>query len=224
MALVKMWRLTHKHIALTLLLCLLGSQAHAQESQNALDDLVRSPAFDEFQTQSSKLKRKTSRDKKWLPTDSEYSSLFGSQRAVMQLIEWVAPYVQGYTKFEVDAEKTPEYVRASAKYAARDDQDLFNVVILVPHPRNIRSASLNLLESFKKAREVPAELASSQTYKVRGLDAIVHRDKADQCSLVMELKRGALINITTKQCKEEKRLLDFARSLDITRLNRKLDS
>lgn len=203
--------------------------AHAEERkpirvEDSLGILVKSPAYNEFEYNSTKLKRKTRSRSIWMDPDSNYASLFVGQRGIAQLVEWTAPYIQGYTKFDVTTEKTPDYIRAFAKYAARDDLDLFNVNILVPHPRNLGSANLNLIEAFKRARALPENLLKTQNFKVRGVDSQVHSLKDESCLMILDLKKGSVMQISTKQCKTSERLLDFARSLDIVRLNQKLTS
>ena len=193
-------------------------------AEDALKELERSPAFGEFQYQSSKIKRKAHSSGHYMDSESEYSSLFVNQRGVMQLVEWTAPYVQGYTKYALDAEKNPDFVRAFAKYAARDSAEQFAVEILVPHPRAIRAANLDLVEQFKLGRAAPADVTKQDTFKVRGVDSKLYSTKNNTFKLVVPLKKGALLYINTENCKRDQDLLDFERVLDIARLNRKLDS
>jgi len=207
-----------------LILALLGYLPKACLA-DALHDLEKSPQFSEFETHSSKAKKKTRKRDAWMDTKSEFGSIFGSNSGPNHLIDWIAPGTPGFTKFEVESHKEPDKASCSAKFSNRDDGQVVFVKIYVPHPRHLNEANLNLIPVFSALRKPPVPDAQAEKIKIRGFETTLYQYKdkdAVNCSMTIELNQGSLLNISSESCENSKRVIEFARSLDIPRLNRKL--
>ena len=193
-------------------------RAHA----DALSELVDSEQYKGFLKQVRKADLKGRNSDRWVDNRSEFSTLFDDQHSSLKLLSWLSPNTVAYSKFLEDADKKPQFARVRAKYAAKDDDSVINLTVLVPHPRFAQQAAENLIKAFSAIRIAPADTTKNEIVKVRSLDARAIHTKSEQCLLSVELSKGTLLQLSSQKCKDEKRLIDFARTLDLGRTNKKL--
>ncbi len=189
---------------------------------DALSELVASDQYKGLLKVAHKADVKVRKSSRWIDNRSEFSTLFDDQKSPLKLLSWLSPNTLAYTKLSEDPRKKPEYARAIARYSSKEDNSVITLTALVPHPRFIQQATENLLKAFSNIRNAPGNTATQDQVKVRGLDARLISTKSEQCLLTVELKRGALLQLSSPKCKDGKRLIDFARTLDLGRANKKL--
>ncbi|MBX7139216.1 MAG: hypothetical protein K1X83_14675 [Oligoflexia bacterium] len=208
-----------KNICLCLVLLLNTANCCAE----TLDELTKSERMGEFDQDSARLKQKMRSRSHWMDPQSDYASLFEGQRGAEQMLTWLVRSYPGYTKLGQEARKENETASAQMRFIERDSENLLTLTIILPHPRYINAAKLGLLKAMIEVQTPPPNTSATQELIVRDQPAVLYLAGTERCDLKVTLDKGAVLRLQYSKCENSKRLLDFARGLDIQRLVRKMN-
>ena len=158
----------------------------------------------------------------WGGEGTEYSMLFCGKRGTDLLENWIniksleykcdPPFKQNAIRWlQVDRKcHSPTGARVAA-------------MVLVPHPRYVDQAKDGLLESFSDPDPPRLRVDSSEAVKIGSLPATLYHQKKNQCSILLKLPKGAVINFSG-ECSNVKAMIKLGELLTVDYLKKKLES
>jgi hypothetical protein len=189
------------------------------------EDLTDFADIDELNHRSSKLVQADNSKERWFQPDSNYGRVFLTDRGRELILTWLG---MGSSEFRIDGFEQKfqrSFCGVTAKYSSkRKNETPFILTVLIPHPRSLSSRALNLIKEFTDLEKQVTSAESVEDVRISGVQAkLALSPEQEICRIMTPLVRSGLLYIETSGCKDGKKLMEFAESLDITRLNGKLE-
>ena len=200
------------------------SSAHLSAfAQN--EELTDFANLDELNNRSSKLVQDDTSKERWFQPNSNYGRLFLTDRGRELIPTWLG---MSSSEFKLDGFEQKfqrSFCGISAKYSSkRKNESLFSLTVLLPHPRSLSSRALNLIKEFTDLEKKIIAADSIETVRISGIQAKLGLSPEEEvCRIIVPTARSGILYVETSGCKDGKKLLEFVESLDIIRLNGKLE-
>lgn len=195
-----------------------------KDRKDSISEVQNSELKSEFDKVSGKLQRETNKKSIWIDPKSNFSEIWKSQKSPKLLAEWLLSNLNGYYRVSDKTRKESEYAFSSTNFLSHSGSEKLSVFIIVPHPRSASAAKFLLIPQFAELRPPKLKATESSTTVIQGRPADFYRTSLSECVYVISLAREAVLSLSSNQCQDPKRLETLARTLDIVRLNRKLES
>ena len=162
---------------------------------------------------------------KWLTAGTNFTSVFIHSKGPLYLLDWSGSIVKGFTPETTrHSYRELEYVGATTNFK---DENFINLVltILVPHPKYRSSVDLGLIPEFAKLSPPTLKVVSSKPVELKnGMSATVYAHEDGNCSALVKLTKNSVLNVDAPSCAAEKSIIEFLNSINLERVNLKLDS
>lgn len=209
-----------------LLLCLFAATALLSPPLRAdsYDKLKRSKEMRDFERQTHKKRLKSDYKQGDLDPDSNLAKALNSRPKDKLLMVWAEGGLMGFLKIDESAKREERYVINQSTF--RDQQSTQKIVlqIILPFPRYRMQADLGFIEEMAALQPPRLKTTSSEEIRIGPRKATLYRHEGGDCSVVMNLPQGALLSAQALECKSDKRLKSFVHMLNLSRLERKLNS
>ncbi len=174
----------------------------------------------QIQRQDSKTKNK---DKRPTEARTHYDSLWVAPKPGLLLLEWIGPKLPDFKLDQVSAAKRDEYAYVQAILKTKERVTV-ELTIQVPKPQYITMAEYGTLVSFNRFKPPLLDVVADQTVPIQDREAQYYRARDGSCSLLLRLEKQGILNLRTEKCMNAPVMMKAARSLNLTRLNQKLNS
>lgn len=162
------------------------------------------------------------------PQHSEYLKLFsGGRNGAKPLLSWIGEGSEQFKKHRSGYDTHKGFIEANTSFSiiGSPEDDKISLIIYVPKPPSVAASTMGLFKEFIILQ--PPELAVEQEEEIvissfKG--KIYHHKNEGACSLLLKMSHGSILNLHTKTCANREYLIALANSLDIKRLNQKLNS
>jgi hypothetical protein len=162
----------------------------------------------------------------WFKANTNFAKLFTSADGPQLLIEWIGvPRDLGPRQSTYSRER--EYVIALRKFDT-PHSGVAEISVMVPHPKYRQARVLGLLPEFsaltppklKVTRQINLEI---NNHTAQYFDHELDRD-AVKCTIVIPLVVDAVLVVSANRCQNTDALIEIGRSIDLERLEAKLNS
>lgn len=182
-----------------------------------LEEVQRSPLLHQLN------QRATPSQEQWLPPGSNFARLFTEHQAAKEVLDWAQPTtVARYDSLRDQVERFPEGYRATRQYLVGDAA--IHVSIFVLHPRFRNQQELGLIKEFAQLEPPTLQVQESREIPLHDDTARFFIHRSGECSLLLPTARDGRVQLLVRSCTDEQQVVEFARTLNIRRLNRKLMS
>ena len=198
-------------------------------SASPLENLVQSKTMQHFKTSEGNVTKNAPpgqrRDTylKGIDPTSNFAILWRQPNGGLELLNWAGAKLPNYRAHKARSVRKDEIVLGeidlldSKKATAK-------VTIVVPHPSMSPLVEANVLPEMRGYKPPVLKVVSEKTIALTEATGTLYETEQGACVIVVPLEQKSLVNIGMADCKNTDMLVDIAKSLDIPRLNRKLNS
>ncbi|MDZ4785954.1 MAG: hypothetical protein SGJ02_07750 [bacterium] len=159
---------------------------------------------------------------------SEYIDLFSKGKSgVKQILNWLGSGSGEFKKLKNEAEINKGFIVAKQNFLilGTPEEDVIYLTVLIPKPVSVVASSWGLFQEFIELEPPALEIDSKEDIEIDSFQGQIyfHR-KEGACSLLLKLSKGTFFNLFTKTCANREHLISLSKSLDIARLNQKINS
>jgi len=185
-----------------------------------LKEFMETKAFKKYKRQT--ISSKELYGPKWFKTGSNFQKLFISEDGPRVLLDWLAINSIALTPGPIKYHKQIEYVGLEKQFSTHKLKRL-SLTVLVPHPKFLDSREAGLLKPFFFFEPPALKTVYGEELDINSFNATMHQKGDGSCSLLLKLTKGAIVNIAGG-CNLKSDLINTAKTLDLKRLNEKLNS
>lgn len=211
------------YLFITLFICGSAVVPHA-DSQQTIDDLIATKEYRDFARKT----RRAGEIQAGYITQSEYLGLFSKGKAGgKQLLEWLGTGDGQFKRGHIEAKSEQGYLKGQVDFQVLSlpDKQKLTLTVLLPKPSSVSASSWGLFDEFRQLQPPTLIIDSEETISGRFGSGQLYYHKAEgTCSLLIKIARGGLMNIYTTSCAYREQIIELANSLDVRRLNQKLNS
>jgi hypothetical protein len=189
-----------------------------------LDELAQSPEMIKFDKESKIIAAQSESASVWFKPGSNLEKIFASSKGAQEVISWIDTSVTTWRKSKFSSRQRPEYLMTQVHYHNTILSADVDVTILIPHPRYQEIVNLKLVKDFTDLEPPAFKPVSDDLVNIQGNPGHAYLRPQDKCSLVIKVNHDAVVNVESDDCNSTSSIIAFAKSLNISRLNRKLDS
>lgn len=174
----------------------------------------------------SRDKRATAKEyytKKWFDPGTFYGQIFLREDGYQFLYDWLEIPHQIYSPVETRTKKEAEYFKTTRTYLD-DKSKAIKITILIPHPRSIEAIHQGLVEEFNQYHQLDASIIKKSEIALGEQKGILYQLADAQCSVLIQNAKESLIEARVESCNQEKNLVNFVKSLNLTLFNQRLMS
>lgn len=197
--------------------CLLALAPIRSEAQT-FDEILQSRELQKIEREHTYKKEVYDAD----PT-SNFASIWESSSSPKLLLTWLGVAFTRYRLTESTAGIFAEYAGASILLRSKEGVPV-RLDVQVPKPSYWTMAKLKTLASFNRFRPPTLDVIAEQVVPIQGLEANYYRTSKGECSLLFNIEKMGIVNLSTRKCADSRVMMDVAKSLDFARLNQKLTS
>lgn len=154
---------------------------------------------------------------------SNFASIWDSNTSPGLLLTWLAVGFTGHHGTESRSGIFTEYAGASIMLRNKEGIQV-RIDVQVPKPSYTTMARYKTLASFNRFRPPTLDVIAEQVIPIQGIDANYYRTRKGECSLLFNVEKMGIVNLSTKRCADSRVMMGIAKSLDFARLNQKLTS
>ncbi len=211
-------------IAYLISLLMACSLAGETNSQQSVDDLIATKEYRDFARKT----RRAGEIQAGYTTQSEYLGLFSKGKAgAKQILEWLGTGSGQYKRGHIDARSEQGYLKGEVGFLilALPEQQKLGVTVLLPKPSSVSASTWGLFDEFRQLQPPALVIDSEESVSGKFGNGQLYYHRAEgACSLLIKLARGGILNIHATTCAYREHIIDLANSLDVRRLNQKLNS
>lgn len=193
-----------------------------------LESLKESRAMQDFKAREvtgSKRSNNVSRDTylRGIDPTSNFATVWRTQSGGLELLNWAGSKLPHYRSHKPRSDRKDEVVVAEMDLLD-NKKATATITIVVPHPSMAPLVEANVLPETRIYRPPVLKVVSEKTIAVSEGTGTLYETEKGGCVIVIPLAQQSLLNVSMVDCKNTEMLIDIAKSLDISRLNRKLNS
>lgn len=168
----------------------------------------------------------------WLAGVPKGSNFEAAMRDPLKMLAWIWKNEPGFRPGEkswklfsagVFAKQTFE-TGTKAVFKENNTLKKYLLTILAPVPKFHMNFEANLIPEISVLRPPELKVESIEPVDINGNPAKLFYKKDGACSLFMTITKNVVVNIDGESCSNVRELINFARALDIKRLQEKLDT
>jgi hypothetical protein len=185
-----------------------------------LDEVMQSEAMRQIQRKDG-----TARVQSKQPSAARthYESLWVAEKPGLMLLEWIGSKLPDFKLDQVLAARRDEYAFVWAAFITKERLTV-ELTIQVPKPEYLTMAEYGTLVSFNRFKPPLLDVVADQTVPIQDREAKYYRARDGACSLLIKIEKQGIVNLRTKKCSDAPIMMKAARSLNLTRIDQKLNS
>ena len=161
----------------------------------------------------------------WFDKGSNFERLFRDPTVTSDLIEWIAPVGKSFLTGDPHVEYHDTHIHVDAIVQERATRNQYGLTILVPHPAFLTVVDGNLVSDFSQRIPPALKVAGSEKMKNGSYEGTAYSLQSDRCSLVFNVSRHVLIELRSIEvCRNNENIISLAESLNLIKLDQKLQS
>lgn len=161
----------------------------------------------------------------WLHNGSNFSSIFLPSPGPTVLATWLGDAGLGWKRKSYGSAIRQDSNQLEMSYLSLSDGAVINVRVLVPPPEYAEQVKLGLVASFRELLPPTLAISKERAITIQGISGRAFDHTHDGgCSLVVPLPKSALIQLSTRECAHQEKLIALLGRLNLTRLIEKLKS
>lgn len=159
----------------------------------------------------------------WFGNSANFARLFRAKRPGELLIKWVGEVIPGFIGGNIEDARKYEFIHVTRPYSGQSGARLqFSVII--PHPRYLESAELDLITEFRDMRPPTAGVSEQEKIVISEVEWTFTQSDRGECFLHTSGARGSRAELRVKDCANRRELISLAELLNMKRLYQKLES
>lgn len=195
-------------------------------AQTAIDDFLESDQYKSFTEPAIKKNRKKKAPEDLRIIESEYLSLFAKGRdGGKKLIEWLGNSSTRFRRSGAKGKNSAQFITGETEFhiVGAEKRASVPLMVLLPKPKAYISQSYLILADFAELQ--PPKLKIDNSQEVSGIfgNGKLYFHKGGDCSLVIPLSKGGLLNMGPVNCELNEKMTELANAIDVARVNRKIN-
>jgi hypothetical protein len=186
----------------------------------SLQDIIDSPVINS--SSSSTSDKGDDAHSTWFHNKQSLASLFTSRgKGGALLLEWLGEISLPDVKLiKKDFQKNTEFVGFTTTYNVAGS--IIDLEVLVPHPKSIDLVQAKLISKFSNLEPPDLKIESLEKINIRHYTGVFYEHKSSQCSLLIKLPEGCVLNFSSTKCSDKKAIVRLGELLFLDRLSTKL--
>ncbi len=161
-------------------------------------------------------------DPKWFVPGSNFHKVFAVRHGAKFLLDWLEIDSSDYKASKWQENSTSEYLYAAQTFTNKEAKQI-NLKILLPHPKYIDSADMNLVPVFAELRPPKLSVVDSREVDISGRTSSFYEAANGGCSLLIPCNKHTLVVLSVDSCTMRAELLAFTNRLKLAELDKQLD-
>lgn len=162
----------------------------------------------------------------WLNTNTNFGKIMTNKYKPDAVLHWIFGAVQQYRAMNPKFLRERETSSYTTPLSRGKKRRVMEFRLVIPHPKFRESRDYGLVKQFNQL--IPAErliLSKKEVTvgKARS-KATVYELKRNQCIVLIDAAKGSVIQLLQQKCENTEEIIRVADKIDISRLNRKLNS
>lgn len=159
----------------------------------------------------------------WLPRGTNFSYIFTSPTGIEDIIRWLFSNIPVYDPSRGSHTRKKEFVAAQQEIDLKRKQ-VVTISVLVPHPKFRSLVEYGLVKEFKRLEPPELAIKSSSVVTIANKQGTLYNEDGGSCSVLLKLVERSVLQTRLNDCPDPQALIDFTATLDIARLEAKLES